>query len=90
MISHASPEFWKCYRALPQKTQEQTKKAYKQFIQNPFHKSLRFKQVHPKKPIWSVRIGAHYRGLGVKVKANVIVWYWVGSHETYNQLIKRL
>ena len=42
--------------------QEQAREAYRQFKQNPAHPSLHFKQVHPSKPIYSVRITGDYRG----------------------------
>lgn len=51
--------------------------------------SLQFKQIHRIKPIYSVRIGIGWRAVGVK-DGDEIVWYWIGSHEEYNNLIARL
>jgi len=34
--------------------------------------------------VWSVRIGRSYRALGKRTDADTIVWYWIGSHEDYN------
>jgi hypothetical protein len=56
---------------------------------NPFHPSLGFKQVHPTKLIYSVRITRYYRALGVK-EGDTIVWFWIGSHEQYERLLKEL
>jgi hypothetical protein len=51
--------------------------------QNPKHPSLQFKQVGR---YWSVRVGAHYRTLGVSVEGGVL-WFWIGSHADYDHLI---
>jgi hypothetical protein len=50
------------------------------------HPSLRFKLVHPTRPIYSVRIGLGYRALGVR-DADTIVWFWIGSHDDYDRLL---
>jgi hypothetical protein len=39
--------------------------------------------------VWSVRIGDHYRALALRDR-EVIVWFWIGSHEEYNQFVKQL
>ncbi len=65
------------------------KQAYSLWRQEPFHPSLNFKQVHQQKPIYSLRIGLSFRALGVK-EGSTIVWFWIGSHEHYNNLIKQL
>jgi hypothetical protein len=57
--------------------------------QNPYHPSLQFKPIHPSKPIYSVRIGIGWRAVGVKDN-DTMVWFWIGSHEEYNNLISRL
>jgi len=36
-----------------------------------------------------VRIGLGWRAVGIK-KANVMIWYWIGSHGEYDALIKKL
>jgi len=35
-----------------------------------------------------VDIGYHYRALGEKI-GDTIEWYWIGSHEDYNNMLKR-
>ena len=39
------------------------------------------------RPIWSVRIGIHYRAVGIKPYASEIVWFWISSHADYDKLI---
>ena len=36
---------------------------------------------------WSVRVGLHYRALGVSAPDG-IVWFWLGSHTEYERLIR--
>ena len=66
MNSHTSARFRKAYRELPLEVRQQAREAYKQFLQDPFYPSLRFKQIHSSKPIYSVRVTRGYRALGVR------------------------
>jgi mRNA-degrading endonuclease RelE of RelBE toxin-antitoxin system len=89
MISQILPGFKKAFRSLPKEIKKQAKEAYKIWKENPFDKSLGFKKIHPSKPIYSVRITINWRALGVK-ENDTITWFWIGSHEKYNTLIKQL
>ena len=89
MISHTSERFRKALAALPKQVRHQAKEAYKQFKQNPFYPSLRFKRIHSTKPIYSVRINVEYRAVGIQ-NENEIIWFWIGSHEDYEKLLSRL
>ena len=53
---------------------------------NNHHPGLHFKQIHYTKQIFSVRIGFSYRALGI-IENDTIIWFWIGSHEDYNNLI---
>ena len=86
MISHTAERFRKAFKELPKPAQRQAKGAYKLFSKNPYHPSLRFKQIHPQKPIYSVRVGLGYRAVGVR-NGDEIVWFWIGSHANYDKLI---
>lgn len=61
MKSHTSERFREAYARLPAAVQRRAREAYNLFKQNPYHPSLRFKQVHPTRPIYSVRISGDYR-----------------------------
>ena len=50
---------------------------------DPHHPSLHFKKIDQ---LWSVRVGAHYRALGVD-QDDTIVWFWIGSHSDYDKLV---
>ncbi len=89
MISHTTDRFRKAFAELPKEVQHQAKDAYKQFKQNPFYPSLRFKRMHSTKPIYSVRISVEYRAVGIQDE-NEIIWFWIGSHDDYAKLLSRL
>jgi hypothetical protein len=55
-------------------------------VHDPFHPSLDFKKVGRLKQFWSVRISNQYRALAVE-KPDGIVWFWIGSHAEYDQLL---
>lgn len=74
---------------LPADVQQRARQAYNLWKQNNNHPGLHFKQVHDREPIYSVRIGLSYRALGVK-KDDTMIWFWIGSHEEYNNLVADL
>ena len=90
MISRILPSFRKDFRRLPKEVQRQAKKVYRIWKQNPFDRQLRFKQVHPTKPVYSVRITLNWRALGIRESKDTIIWFWIGSHEEYNKLIRQM
>lgn len=88
MNSYTTERFWKAFDKLPQNIQRRAREAYQLWKQNPYHPSLQFKIIHQTKQIYSVRIGIGWRAVGVKSNAD-IVWFWIGSHEEYNNLISQ-
>jgi hypothetical protein len=74
---------------LPPQVQAQARLAYRLFQGDPAHPSLRFKQVHPTRPIFSARVGMAYRALAVR-EGEAVVWFWIGSHADYDKLLTRL
>jgi len=87
MNSHTTDKFRKAFTELPADVRKQARQAYRLFIENPNHPSLRFKPIHPTRPIYSVRVGLNYRAVGIR-EGNDIIWYWIGSHAEYNGLIR--
>ncbi len=51
MNSHITDKFQKAFAELPADVQKQARQAYRLFIENPHHPSLRFKPIHPTRPI---------------------------------------
>jgi len=74
---------------LPPQVQAQARLAYQLFRRDPFHPSLRFKQVHPTRPIFSARVGLAYRALAIR-EGETVIWFWIGSHADYDKLLERL
>ncbi len=66
MISRTSLRFRLAFGRLPARVQRRARAAYRVFLRDPTHPSLRFKLVHADRPIYSVRIGLAYRALGVR------------------------
>lgn len=89
MKSLTTKRFWECYHALPEDIQQRAQKAYMLFVENNEHPSLRLKKVADNPKVYSVRITQAYRALGVKSNDNII-WFWIGSHDDYEQLLKKL
>ena len=86
-MSHFTlPRFWRHYRLLPEDARNLADKNYDLLKSHPHHPSLRLKRVGKKKQLWSVRVGMHYRALGVE-KPEGIVWFWIGAHAEYDKLL---
>ena len=86
MKSHTTERFRRAFQNLPREVQDQARKAYSLFERDPYHPSLRFKQVHSTRPIYSARINVDCRALGVR-DGETILWFWIGSHADYDHLI---
>jgi mRNA-degrading endonuclease RelE of RelBE toxin-antitoxin system len=86
--SRITAQFRKAFADLPKQVQEQTRQAYRQFIQDSGHPSLRFKKIHSELPIYSARISKNYRAVG-QLDGDTVIWFWVGSHAEYDRLISR-
>ncbi len=89
MKSVTTENFRECYSLLPAHIKRAAQKAYRTWKKNPNHPSLKFKQVHPTDPIFSVRISLGYRAIGVQDESTMI-WYWIGSHNDYEVMLKKL
>lgn len=88
MRSKTTKAFRKRLAALPEEVQEQARRAYRQFADDPYHKSLQFKRVHTSIPLYSVRVSKGYRAVG-QLDGDTVVWFWIGSHAHYDNLLAR-
>jgi hypothetical protein len=68
---------------LPARIQSLARRNFELLKNNPSHRSLQFKTVGR---YYSVRVGLHYRALGVSVPDGV-QWFWIGSHAYYDKLV---
>ena len=88
MISRTTAQFRQAFAELPPEVQRQARRAYRIFKENPNQPSLRFKPVHPTRPVYSVRVSPDYRAVGT-LEADTIVWFWIGSHADYDRLLSQ-
>jgi hypothetical protein len=84
--SRTTRSFRTAFAALPDEVQAQARRAYRLFLANPSHPSLRFKKVEQTENVYSVRIGLGFRALGV-LEGSVIAWFWIGSHADYDRRV---
>jgi hypothetical protein len=91
MNSHITGRFRARLAALPKAIQHDARQAYRQFQQDPDHPGLSFTPVIAKdgEPYWSVRIGLHYRALGI-MENGEIYWFWIGTHAEYDKLLAEI
>lgn len=87
MISKTQKEFWKCFDALPREIQILARERFHLWQEDNFNVVLHFKPVFGN--VWSVRVNREYRALARRTR-DLIVWFWIGSHADYDQLIRRL
>lgn len=89
MNSRTSSHFRHDFALLPTAVKRQAREAYRQFLANPKHPSLKFKKLPPHEDIWSIRINNDYRAIG-RYRNDLIVWFFIGSHADYDKLLARL
>ncbi len=82
MSYHANPDFWRCYHRLPAHIQKLADQNFALLKRSPRHPSLHLKKVERH---WSVRVGNHYRAVGVQSPEGIL-WYWIGTHAEYDHL----
>jgi hypothetical protein len=65
----AAPHFWRLYRQLPADVRALADKNFELLKADLTHPSLHFKKIDR---LWSVRVGAHYRALGLNKAEGVV------------------
>jgi hypothetical protein len=88
VISYITDDFSELFGKLPKEIQNYARKSFKKWKENPYHPSLQFKQIHPTEPIWSARISLKWRVLGLREEEK-IYWFWIGSHNDYDNLLNQ-
>jgi hypothetical protein len=89
MKSSVTKTYRKQLGGLPASVQEQATKAYTLWQADPYHPSLQFKRVSQRQPIYSAWVSLNYRVLGL-LESDHIYWYWIGAHDEYDELLKRM
>lgn len=81
--------FWDCFGSLSNQDKEQAREAHRQWLAYPRLPGLRFKKVHARRPIFSVRVNLSVRAVGI-LNGEDMIWFWIGPHDEYEALLKRL
>jgi hypothetical protein len=89
MKSTTTSQFWELYGALPEAVRRRADRAFALWQLNPSARGLYFKRVGKQRPVYSVRIGRGYRALGLR-EEDTILWFWIGTHDDYERLLKHL
>lgn len=89
MTSHTTRSFRDAFASLPKNIRGRARAAYRRFRTNPHHSGLQFKKVHRTRPIYSARVTDDYRVMGT-LQGDEVVWFWIGKHEEYERLLKKL
>lgn len=91
MKSKVTSGFWKLFEHLPKEVQAEARSLHLVWRRDPYHTSLHFKKVGVSEsfPVYSIRIGRKWRALGI-MEEDTVKWFWIGSHEAYNKIIKQL
>ena len=89
MRSQTTEKFRQLLSDAPPPIQAKAHSAYQLWAENPAHPSLRFKKVHDRLPIYSVRIDLDWRAVGV-LREGTVIWFWIGPHEAYEKLLSQL
>ena len=87
MRSQATPRFWHLLKNLPTEVQRLAVKNYRLWQADANHPSLRYRRLEGRGNLATVRIGDHYRALGL-LEPGMVLWIWIGSHAEYNRLIR--
>ncbi len=82
-------EYKKLLKKLPERAVKLTDAAYRAFLADPSHNSLKHhalkdtKKGEHRRGSWAVHIGNQWCAIYVP-DGNENVWYWIGTHEDYN------
>jgi len=87
--SKTTTAFREALSHLPPEIRRRARRAFELFEQNPHHPGLRFKKVHSRDPIYSVRISQDYRAVAA-LSGDLAVWFFIGNHADYEKLLGSL
>lgn len=79
--------YWAEFDDLPAEIRKLAEQNYQSWKDNPRNPGLRFKQIHKEMPIFSFRVGMRHRTVGVETDDGRIVWFWVGSFDTFRKAV---
>lgn len=85
------PKFKKYMAKLPERIQIAALETFRLWLEDNSYNSLQFKNIKGlgRGDIYSIRVTKNYRMLG-ELEDDLISWFWVGPHDEYMRLLKRL
>ena len=83
MNSSVTRSFREEFARLPPRVQEQAKRNYALWQENPNHPSLHFKKVGD---YWSARVDLNHRVVG-RLQGNRMIWFAIRAHAGYERLL---
>jgi len=89
LTSKTTLRFREAYGRLPEHVRRRAPETYRRLKSDPSHPSLRFKKIHAAEPIYAARVGLGYRALAI-LDGDAAVWFWIGTHAEYDQLLRTL
>jgi len=89
MNSRVTRQFRAAFARLPPEVQQRARQVFRLWLRDPRHPSLHFKRAHPTLHVYSVRVGVHWRALGL-MEEGTLVWFWIGSHADYDGVLSRM
>ena len=72
---------------MPAAIRQQARKTYRLWLHDPRLPSLHFKKVGK---VWSIRIGETGYRATADMQGDTVYWFWIGTHDEYERLIRRL
>ena len=92
IISKKTDTFNKLFSRLDKDIQEIAKESFLKWKDNPM--SVHFKPLQQSNnTVYSAQVNSRFRALAKKTTENgkpSYVWFWIGSHEDYNNVLNRL
>lgn len=92
MINKKVRDFNECFEALPKEVQSKAIETFKKWQTNPEQVEIKPLEKFDK-DIYSCKINLRYRAMAKKIKnesgEDVFLWFWIGSHENYNNQLQR-
>jgi hypothetical protein len=85
VISRLTPSFRRSLAQLTEAERAAARRAYRLFMQDCGHNSLRFKKLEGYPNLWSVRVNGEIRAVGART-GDTVRWVWIGHHAAFDNL----
>jgi hypothetical protein len=87
--SKLTANFLRHYRKLPPDVRARARAAYQRWRENPNHPGLHFKRIAATANVYSVRVDAAHRAVGM-LAGDIVTWDFIGTHDAYMLYLESL